>query len=106
MKVENVSQCQRSFQNVRDCSRMIQNALDLSKMFEKSLECSIMFNGVLEFPRNFGTHASEYFWLVVGCKLKANCPLVGPGSIGGVLSVGVFLRDPSPYLCVFRRKPL
>ena len=35
-------------------------------------------------------------WLVVG--LKANCPLVDPGLIGGVLSLGVFLRDPSPYL--------
>ena len=36
---------------------------------------------------------------------KANCPLVGPGPIGGVPSVGVFLRDPSLYLREFRRKP-
>ena len=43
-------------------------------------------------------------WLV-GCRLKANCPLVGPGPIGGVPSVGVFQRDPSPYLREFRRKP-
>ena len=33
----------------------------------------------------------------LGCRFEANCPLVGPGPIGGVLSVGVFLRDPSPY---------
>ena len=30
---------------------------------------------------------------------------MGPGPIGGVPSVGVFLRDPSPYLREFRRKP-
>ena len=41
--------------------------------------------------------------LVVG--FKANCPLVGPVSIGGMPSVGIFLRDPSPYLSEFRRKP-
>ena len=29
---------------------------------------------------------------VVG--LKANCPLVGPGTVGGVFSTGVFLKDP------------
>ena len=43
--------------------------------------------------------------MLVGCRLKANCPLVGPGSIGGVLSVGVFLGDSSQYLHEFRRKP-
>ena len=35
-------------------------------------------------------------WLVV--VFKENCPLVGPGPIGGVPSVGFFLRDSSPYL--------
>ena len=30
--------------------------------------------------------------------IKANCPLVRPGPIGDVPSVGVFLRDPSPYI--------
>ena len=33
----------------------------------------------------------------LGRKIKANCSLVGPGSMGGVHSVEVFLRDPSPY---------
>ena len=42
-------------------------------------------------------------WLVVG--FKAKCPLVGPGPIGGMPSVGVFLRDPSKFLREFRRKP-
>ena len=40
---------------------------------------------------------------VVG--FKANCLLVEPGPIGGVSSVVGFLRDPSPYLREFRRKP-
>ena len=31
----------------------------------------------------------------LGCRTKANCPLVRPGPVGGVPSVGVFLRDPS-----------
>ena len=32
-------------------------------------------------------------WLVVG--FNSNCLLVGPGAIGGIPSLGVFLRDPS-----------
>ena len=37
---------------------------------------------------------------LVGCRFESNCPLLGPGTIGGVPSVGggVFLRDPSLYL--------
>ena len=31
----------------------------------------------------------------LGCKSKANGPHVGHGSMGGMPSVGVFLRDPS-----------
>ena len=33
-------------------------------------------------------------WLV-GCRVYANCPLVGPGLEGEVPAVGVFLKDPS-----------
>ena len=47
----------------------------------------------------------NYSWLV-GFRIESNCPLVGPGIIGGMPSVVVFLRDPSPYLRKFRRKPL
>ena len=43
--------------------------------------------------------------LVVVVGFKANCPLEGPGSVGGIPSVRVFLRDPRKYLCEFRRKP-
>ena len=42
-------------------------------------------------------------WLV-GCRVKDNCPLMGPGSVRGMLYVRIFLRDPSPYLRKFRRK--
>ena len=42
-------------------------------------------------------------WLV-GCMFESNCPLVGPGTTGGAPTVGVFLRDPSPYLREFQRK--
>ena len=28
----------------------------------------------------------------LGCRIKANCPLVGPRPVGGVLSVGVLAR--------------
>ena len=31
----------------------------------------------------------------LGCRVKANCPHVGPWSTGRGPSVGVFLRDPS-----------
>ena len=43
--------------------------------------------------------------LGLDCKFKANCPLVRPWPIVGVLSVGVFLRDRSPHLDEFWRKP-
>ena len=36
--------------------------------------------------------------VVVVVGFKTNCPLVGHEPIGGMLSVGVFLRDPSPFL--------
>ena len=42
--------------------------------------------------------------VVLGCRIKAKCPLVGPEPIGGVLSVGIFLRDPRPHLREFQRK--
>ena len=40
-----------------------------------------------------------------GVGVKANCLKKVPLPIGGMPSVGVFLRDPSPYLRGFRRKP-
>ena len=43
--------------------------------------------------------------VVLGCRVKANSPHMGSGSAVGVPSLGIFLRDPSPYLCEFRRKP-
>ena len=43
-------------------------------------------------------------WLV-GCRFKSNCPLAEPATIDGMPSMGVFLRDPNPYLRKFRRKP-
>ena len=39
------------------------------------------------------------------CEIKAKCPHVGPVPAWGVLSVGVFIRDPNPNLIVFRGKP-
>ena len=45
------------------------------------------------------------FSVVVVIDCKANCPLVGPGPIGGMPSVVVFLRDPSSYFLEFRGKP-
>ena len=38
----------------------------------------------------------------LGCRFKANCPLVGPGSVEKVPSVWVFLTGPSPYLSEFQ----
>ena len=41
---------------------------------------------------------------LVDCRVKANCLHVGSGIMGGSAHCGVFVRDPSPYLCGFRRK--
>ena len=38
---------------------------------------------------------SRLSWVV---EFEANCPLMEPGSIGGMLFVWVFLKDPSPYI--------
>ena len=40
--------------------------------------------------------------MLLGCRIKANYLHVGSGPAGGVPSMGVFLRDPSPYLSEFR----
>ena len=40
----------------------------------------------------------------LGCRIKANNPLVGLGSVERVPSMGVFLSDSSTYLSEFRRK--
>ena len=48
--------------------------------------------------------------VVVGCPDKSrlvgksSCPLVASGTIGGMPSVGIVLRDPNSYLREFRRK--
>ena len=45
------------------------------------------------------------FWVALSCLFKVNCPLVGPGPIGRLPFLGVFLRDFSPYLRDCWRKP-
>ena len=40
----------------------------------------------------------------LGYRIKANSLLVGPGPVGGMPSLGVFLRDPNPYLREIWRK--
>ena len=40
----------------------------------------------------------------LGCRDKPNCPHEEPKPVGGVPSVGVFLRDSSPYFREFRGK--
>ena len=59
------------------------------------------------FSSELSTGNKKYLLIhkVVVIGFKANCPLVGPGPIGGMPSVGVFLRDRSPYLSEFLRKP-
>ena len=42
----------------------------------------------LNFQAQFPVAIVDLVVQVVGCRLKANCPLMGSGSIGGVLSVG------------------
>ena len=59
-------------------------------------------SGLIPISRSAHSHQSEAGR--VGCRCKANCPLAGPGPIEGVPSIGVFLRDPSPYLREFQRK--
>ena len=41
----------------------------------------------------------------LGCRFKANYPLVGPWPTVVVPSKEIFLRNPNPYLSEFRRKP-
>ena len=43
-------------------------------------------------------------WVGLCSDVAANCPLVGPGTLGGMPFVGVSLKDPSPHLREFRRK--
>ena len=54
-----------------------------------------------------GFELTSLFSAEVGlrCRFKTSCPLAGRESLGIVYCVGVFLRDPSPHLREFRRKP-
>ena len=63
----------------------------------------INFENSLTFDNNHV--GGRWRWVRLGRRFKVNCPLVGPGPIVVAPSVGVFLRDPSPYLHEFRRKP-
>ena len=47
----------------------------------------------------------DFIFITGGVGLKADCLNIRPRPVGGLPSVGVFLRDPSPYLREFRRKP-
>ena len=73
--------------------------INTRNVLEKDVELGFL-NLLLNVTNERKTQKTE----LLGCKTKANCPLVGPGSIGGVPSVGVFLRDPCLYLSEFRRK--
>ena len=42
---------------------------------------------------------------MVGCRVSGRLPHWLPKPMGGMPSLGVFLRDPSRYLREFRRKP-
>ena len=48
------------------------------------------------------TALSELIIIELGCWVKANCSLVGHGLMGKESFVGVFLRNPSPYLREFQ----
>ena len=41
----------------------------------------------------------------VCCRIKTDFPTVGPLLLRGMPSVEIFLRDPSPHIREFRRKP-
>ena len=47
------------------------------------------------------TYKISFVWVVLGCRIKGNCPHMGPGPTGGVPSVWVFLRDPNPIYAWF-----
>ena len=57
-----------------------------------------------EFSRKPPKETAVNFGWMDRCKFESNCPLVGPGTIGGMPSVGVILKDVNPYLHEFWRK--
>ena len=67
------------------------------------IQCVLTRTGIeyrLYRPYRLFKMCSDFMVVVVGLS-----PLVGPGTIGGMPSVRVFVKDPSPYLREFRRKP-
>ena len=45
-------------------------------------------------------------WMVLVFRYESNCLYEGLRTIGGMAFLGVFLRNPNPYLREFRRKLL
>ena len=77
-------------------------------MFMVSICMSLKFSIHLQKFRYTGFRKFQFqnsLFMLVGCRIKANCPFVGPKPVRGMPSMGVFIRDPSPYLPEFRRKP-
>ena len=73
--------------------------------YDLQVEHSMKFEPDPVDPDQVGCKWNNSIWLV-GSRFKTYYPLVSPGPVGGVPSMaGVFLRDPSPYLREFRRKP-
>ena len=62
------------------------------------MSISFPYYNILSFQYFTAKVSANYSVTWMGCKIKSNCPLVGPGAVGGMPFVGVFLRDPSPYL--------
>ena len=80
--------------------------LDLNRVcFEQSRETSCWPPILSENWRMEIALQQEWVWLGGVIGFKTNCLHMRPGPTGGVPFVGVFLRDPSPYLREFRRKP-
>ena len=76
-------------------------ALDAVHKIEMKMDCHLDF--FMDSTQGLGVLGD--IGLIVGCRNKADFRHVGPGSIGECPPWGVFLRDPSPYLSEFRRKP-
>ena len=59
----------------------------------KNIKKKISNSTAFEFENQFHSQEKKSSILLgcsVGCRVKANCPLLGPGPAGGVPSVGSF----------------
>ena len=90
------------FYEINICQAMMFRLYTVYKKHEKNKKLAIKLEKNRKYYSKYSNNFAAY--ITCSCRVKPDCLLVGSGTIGGMPSLGVFLREPDPYLREFRLK--